>query len=78
MKLTHALAAVTLAAAAVTGMGPAAHAATVHHHRKPWYCTVQDYGNIRTEPSGKSYICQPANRADTVFTWQLIRGRVES
>jgi hypothetical protein len=50
-----------------------ASAAVLPHH--PWYCTARDYGNIRTEPSGKSYICQPDGRR---YTWQIIRARIEN
>jgi hypothetical protein len=52
-----------------------AQASTVHHH-KPWYCATRDDGNIRTQASGKSYICQPDGHGRD--TWQIIRERVEN
>jgi hypothetical protein len=64
-----------LAVAALASLAGPASAATSHHH-KPWYCTVRDYGNIRTEPSGKSWICQPADHGR--YTWQLITARIEN
>jgi hypothetical protein len=65
------LAVLTLASLA----GPAS-AATSRHHHTPQPCTVRDYGNIRTEPSGKSWICQPAGHGR--YTWQLITARIEN
>lgn len=64
-----------LAVLAVTAMAGPASASTAHHPRRPWYCTASDWGNIRTEPSGKSYICQPDGRR---YAWQLIHQRIEN
>jgi hypothetical protein len=63
-----------LAVMAVAAMAGPASASTARHHR-PWYCTVRDWGNIRTEPSGKSYICQPDGRR---YTWRIIHEYIEN
>jgi hypothetical protein len=73
-RLRTILLAVLFAGMTFVSMAGPVWASTAGHH-KTWYCAASDYGNIRTELSGKSYICQPDGKR---YRWDIIRGRVEN